>query len=46
VEAEEGFHLMTNLIGIEPEQVRIGMPVEVEFVEKSETITLPYFKPA
>lgn len=46
VEFAEGFHLMTNLIGIEPERVRIGMKVEVEFVEKSETITLPYFRPA
>ena len=46
VEFEEGFHMMTNLIGLEPDQVRIGMPVEVEFVERSETVTLPYFKPA
>ncbi len=46
VEFEEGFHLMTNLIGVEPDAVRIGMPVEAEFVERSETITLPYFKPA
>ena len=46
IETQEGFHMMSNLIGIEPEQVRIGMEVEVEYVEKSDTITLPYFKPA
>ena len=38
--------MLTNLIGIEPEDVRIGMPVEVDFHELSEEITLPYFRPA
>ena len=46
VELEEGCHMMTNLIGVDPDDVRIGMEVEVEFVERSETITLPYFRPA
>lgn len=45
VEFEQGFHMMTNLIGLEPDDVKIGMEVEVEFYEKSEAITLPYFKP-
>jgi hypothetical protein len=46
VEFEEGFHMLTNLIDIDPDAVKIGMDVEVCFVERSETITLPYFKPA
>lgn len=44
--ADEGFHLLTNLIDIDPDDVQIGMPVEVEFVERSDAITLPYYKPA
>ena len=46
VELEEGFHMLTNLIGVDPESVQIGMAVEAEFVERSEAITLPYFRPA
>jgi uncharacterized OB-fold protein len=45
LEFEEGFHMMTNLIGLEPDDVKIGMEVEVEYVKQSDTITLPYFKP-
>ena len=46
IEVAEGWYMLTNLIGIEPEDVRIGMPVEVDFHELSEEITLPYFRPA
>jgi uncharacterized OB-fold protein len=46
LEFEEGFHMMTNLIGLEPDDVKIGMEVEVDFVKQSDTITLPYFRPA
>jgi uncharacterized OB-fold protein len=47
VELEEGPRMMTNLVGIEPdpEQIKVGMPVEVEFVEITDEITLPKFKP-
>ena len=45
LEFPEGFHMMSNLIGIEPDKIEIGMEVEAEFVEQSETITLPYFRP-
>ena len=46
IELESGFHMLTNLIGIDPDDVAIDMPVEVEFVTRSDEITLPYFKPA
>jgi uncharacterized OB-fold protein len=46
VEMEEGWHLLTNLIGCEPAQVRVGMPVQVDFRRRSDEITLPYFRPA
>jgi hypothetical protein len=31
VELDEGPKLTTNLVGCRPEEVRVGMPVEVEF---------------
>ena len=48
VELEDGVRLPTNLIDVEPEpeNVKIGMPVEVVYEEASETITLPKFRPA
>ncbi len=44
VELDEGYHLLSNLIGVEPEDVEIGMPLEVFFEKKSDEITLPYFR--
>ena len=44
VELEEGYHMLSNLIGVEPEDVAIGTPLEVFFEEMSEEITLPYFR--
>jgi len=46
VELDEGWHMLTNLVGIEPEAVRVGLPVEVEFRALSDEITLPYFRPS
>ncbi len=33
VELEEGPQLMTHIVGCEVQEVRVGMPVEVEFVD-------------
>ena len=41
---QDGLQLTTNLFGIAPEDVRIGMPVRVEF-EKDEDVWLPMFRP-
>jgi uncharacterized OB-fold protein len=48
VELEEGPRMMTNLVGIEPDPaaLRIGMPVEVTFVDATADIALPHFRPA
>ena len=46
VELPEGVRLLTNIVGCPPEQVRIGMPVEVCFEDVTADITLPKFKPA
>jgi len=45
VELEEGVRMMTNVVGCPPEEVRIGMPVEVVFEDVSEEIALPKFRP-
>jgi uncharacterized OB-fold protein len=45
VELEEGWHMLTNLIDVAPDQVHVGMPVAVRFRPMSDDITLPYFAP-
>jgi uncharacterized OB-fold protein len=47
VELDEGPRLMTNLVGVTPDPaaVRIGMPVEVVFVDVSDDAALPHFRP-
>lgn len=46
VELDEGPRMITNIAGLKPEDLEIGMPVEVVFEEMSEEITLPRFRPA
>ena len=46
VELEEGYHMLSNLVGVEPEDVAIGTPLEVVFEKRSDEITLPLFKPS
>jgi uncharacterized OB-fold protein len=46
VDLEEGVRLLTNIVGCDPESVRIGMAVMVAFEEATAEITLPKFKPA
>jgi uncharacterized OB-fold protein len=45
IELEEGVRLMANVTGCEPGDVRIGMPVFVEYEDVSDDITLPVFRP-
>ena len=46
VELEEGVKMFTNIIDCPPQDVHIGMPVEVTFRQASDQMTVPYFKPA
>lgn len=46
VELEEGARLVTNLVDVEPDTVRVGLPVEVEFVATDDELTLPMFRPS
>jgi hypothetical protein len=45
VDLEEGPRLLTNVVGCPPEQLRVGMPVQVEFVKTGE-FAVPRFRPA
>lgn len=44
LEEQAGLQLMTNVIGIQPEEVSIGMPVEVVFEDQGE-VFVPLFRP-
>ena len=44
VELEEGVRLVSNMVDIKPEEISIGMPVEVVFDDVAEGITLPKFR--
>lgn len=45
VELEEGPRVMTNIVECDPEQVRIGLPVEVVFHDTGEGSALYRFRP-
>ncbi|MHB8330174.1 MAG: bifunctional MaoC family dehydratase N-terminal/OB-fold nucleic acid binding domain-containing protein [Acidimicrobiales bacterium] len=46
VEMEEGTRLVADLVGVDPGEVHIGMPVEVEMVSVDDELTLPMFRPS
>jgi uncharacterized OB-fold protein/acyl dehydratase len=45
VELEEGTRLVSNLLGIDPGEAEIGMPVRVEFTKVDDELVLPLFRP-
>lgn len=45
IELEEGTRLVANIIGIEPDDIEIGLAVQVEFTEFDDELTLPQFRP-
>jgi uncharacterized OB-fold protein len=46
VDVEEGWQLLSNLIGCTVDDVEVGLPVEVEFHPIPGDFVLPYFRPA
>lgn len=44
VDLEEGIRMMTRIVECEPEDIEIGMEVEVVFYDR-EDFKLPYFRP-
>ncbi|MBF5006814.1 bifunctional OB-fold nucleic acid binding domain-containing protein/MaoC family dehydratase [Diaphorobacter caeni] len=45
VELEEGVHINTTIVGAEPEQLKIGMPLRAVFDDRPGSITLLRFTP-
>jgi uncharacterized OB-fold protein len=41
----EGAKMTSNLIGVRPDEIRIGMPVKVVFEDVTDEVTLPKFAP-
>ena len=46
VELDEGPRIVSNMVGINSDELEIGMPVEVTFEDVAEDLTLPKFKKA
>jgi len=46
VELEEGPKMLTNVVGVSPDGIYIGQPVEVHFEDATDEISLPKFRPA
>ena len=45
VTCEEGPRLITNIVGCDPDQVHVGMPVEVTFADLVDGVALHAFRP-
>lgn len=45
IDMDEGFQMISNLIGCEAADIHVGMRVQVEYHKVSDTLTLPYFAP-
>jgi uncharacterized OB-fold protein/acyl dehydratase len=45
IELEEGTRLVSDIVGIDPADVKIGLPVQVEFQRFDDELTLPVFRP-
>lgn len=46
VELAEGLKMLSNIVDCHPEEVKIGMPVEVVFDDATPEVTLAKFRPA
>jgi uncharacterized OB-fold protein len=45
IELEEGTRLVADIVGCEPGDISVGMPVELEWVDHDPDLTLPAFHP-
>lgn len=43
VDLAEGYQMLTNIVGIRPDQLDVGLPVRVDFHQVSHDLWLPYF---
>ena len=45
IDMEDDYHMLSNITDCEPDEVSIGMPVEVWFDDMAPGISLPKFRP-
>lgn len=45
VKLEEGLKFISNLLGVKPHEIRIGLPVEVTFERAGDGVMVPQFRP-
>ena len=45
IQLAEGPRMMSNIIGISPQDLRIGLPVKIIFDPVTDTISIPRFQP-
>ena len=45
VDMDEGYQIISNVIGCEPDDVHVGMRLIVDFQDVGGGISLPYFRP-
>ncbi|MFJ6100309.1 bifunctional MaoC family dehydratase N-terminal/OB-fold nucleic acid binding domain-containing protein [Streptomyces sp. NPDC092359] len=45
IELAEGVRIISNVVGVPHDEVRIGMPVRLEFLRVDEDLELPVFRP-
>lgn len=43
VTLDEGYQMLTNIVGIEPDELAVGLRVQVQFHSLEGDLTLPYF---
>jgi uncharacterized OB-fold protein len=43
VTLDEGYQMLTNIVGVAPEELTVGMSVQVQFHSVDTDLTLPYF---
>jgi hypothetical protein len=46
IELEEGVRVVSHVIDLPPEELRLGLPVEVVFDDVTPEVSLPKFRPA
>lgn len=46
IKLKEGPYFLTNIVGCEPEDLKLGTPVVVDFEDVTKDVSLPKFRPA
>ena len=45
IDLDEGIRVVSNLVGLEPDEIRIGAPVQVDYVSTDGDHRVPVFRP-